>query len=163
MKLRILLFSMLATALFLAGSFLPSRAVDKGSISSSELKAMIESSGAKVVLINFWATWCGPCRKEIPGLIQLREDYAEDDLAIMGISLDYNPKTVAAFNKKFGINYPIYMANPDVMKEYKIEAVPRLIVYDKSGLVKDHEGYMPTKVLRKLVLELVGKPSGSKE
>lgn len=163
MKLRLLLFSMLAAAVLLAGLHQPSRAVDAGSISSSELKAMINASGARVVLVNFWATWCGPCRKEIPGLIQLRKDYAEDDLAIMGISLDYNPNTVAAFNRKAGINYPIYMADPDLIREFQIEAVPRLIVYNGGAVVEDHEGYMPTRVLRKLVHELVGEPSGSEE
>jgi len=161
MKLRTALFCLFAAAFLVAGSASPLHAVDKGPISTEQLQALIQDTSSTVVLVNFWSTWCGPCRKEIPGLIELRDEYPESDIAILGISLDYNPKTVAAFNKKLGINYPIYMASPDVMRHYQIEAIPRMLIYTSDGLINDHEGYMPTSVLRDLVEELVGKPGGN--
>lgn len=145
------LFIIPVLLVFLMLSSHPAAAVNKGSISSSELKSIIENSEAKVVLLNFWSTWCGPCRKEIPGLVEMRWDYSESDLKILGISLDYNPKTVEVFDKKLGINYPIYIADQDVMEDFEVSAIPKVMVYKQGELVEVHEGYTPNRVLRSLI------------
>ena len=61
----------------------------------------------KVVVLNFWATWCWPCREEIPDLVSLQKEYAARGLVVLGVSMDEgDPARVASFAKKFGINYP---------------------------------------------------------
>lgn len=64
----------------------------------------------KLVLLNFWATWCPPCREEIPGFIRLQERYAGRGLQIVGISID-NPEAVARFWQEMKINYPLLLAD----------------------------------------------------
>jgi thiol-disulfide isomerase/thioredoxin len=138
-------------ALVLVLAVRPALPVNKGKISSGELAAMIRDSEARVVVVNFWSTWCGPCRKEIPGLIELRWEYPEDELVIIGVSLDYNTGTVTAFDEKLGINYPVYIGGRDVMEDYEISAIPKHMIYNENGLAEVHEGYMPTRVLKKLI------------
>ena len=90
----------------------------------------------KVVLINFWATWCPPCRQEIPDLVALQKENA-DKLVIIGISLDQEgPQVVQDFAQKNGITYPMIMATEKVVGDYGgISAIPTSFVLDKSGNV----------------------------
>lgn len=151
-----------AILLTVASPVSPALAKNLGHISSAELTALIRDRQAKVLLLNFWSTWCGPCRKEIPGLIELRGEYSEGDLMILGVSLDYNPGTVTAFDQKLGINYPVYIADPDVLDEYEVAAIPKNMIYDRKGLIEVHEGHVPTRMLRKLIdLLLAGGPEGA--
>lgn len=73
----------------------------------------------KAVVINFWATWCPPCRREIPWFIRLQQKYGTQGLQIVGISMDDdNPDGVSAFVRKMGINYPILLGNDHVASLY---------------------------------------------
>jgi len=67
----------------------------------------------KVILLNFWATWCPPCREEIPGFIRLQERYGARGLQIVGISID-NPEAIARFWQEMKINYPLLLADDSV-------------------------------------------------
>jgi cytochrome c biogenesis protein CcmG/thiol:disulfide interchange protein DsbE len=96
----------------------------------------------KVVFINFWATWCPPCRAEIPVLIDLANRY-KDVLQIVGVSLDDgDPAEVKNFATHMGINYPIVMASREIVKEYGgVPALPTLFVVNTDGkVVQKHEG-----------------------
>lgn len=92
----------------------------------------------KVLLLNFWATWCGPCRAEIPDFIKLREQYRADRLEVIGISLDEgDPKAVLAFASQLQISYPILVGNRKVVSTYgPIAAVPTTIVIDRRGQIR---------------------------
>lgn len=68
----------------------------------------------KIMVVNFWATWCPPCRVEIPGFIRLQNKYKDRGLVFVGIALDQRDK-VQAFMKEVGINYPILLAGPEAM------------------------------------------------
>ena len=106
----------------------------------------------KVVILNFWATWCGPCRYEIPALVQLREDYGPDEVAIIGVSLDQVPAHKAQpllgkFVERFEINYPIlHDSRAELIKTYYKQnlntvAVPMTYVFDQQGrLFRTHRG-----------------------
>ena len=105
------------------------------------LLSEIDRHKGKVVVLNFFATWCVPCQEEIPGLVNLRRRYPVDELAILGISLDEDPALVPAFVGKYGINYPVKMASVDVLRMFNIRSVPHNTVYDPAGrLVANQPG-----------------------
>lgn len=97
----------------------------------------------KVVLLNFWATWCPPCREEIPALIALQAEY-KNRLQIIGVSMDdaVDENKVDAFAKQAGINYPIVMASPELVAEYGgVPALPTSFVVNPEGrVVQKHIG-----------------------
>ena len=68
----------------------------------------------KVVLLNFWATWCGPCKVEIPAFVELYAQYKEKGLVIVGVSVDDSPEQLQAFMKEFKMNYPVLQMTPDI-------------------------------------------------
>lgn len=120
----------------------------------------------KVVIINFWATWCPPCREEIPEMIDLANRY-KDRLLIVGASVDdSSPQEVAAFAKNLGINYPVVMAGRDLATEYGgVPALPTSFVIDTQGrVVQKHVGLYPTDIYESEIRSLLGLPvSGTVE
>jgi cytochrome c biogenesis protein CcmG/thiol:disulfide interchange protein DsbE len=128
-------------------------------------KRIAEDTGrGKVVLINFWATWCGPCREEIPLLIALQKQY-EGRLVILGLSVDDpGPNTadiVQAFAKTAGINYTVGLAPQAVQETFGgITSVPTTFVVDTSGkLVQRHRGQLEPRVTEHEVRLLAGLPT----
>jgi thiol-disulfide isomerase/thioredoxin len=98
----------------------------------------------KVVLVNFWATWCPPCREEIPDLVALQKKY-KDTLQIIGISQDSGGvDEVRRFGAAMGMNYPIVMSTPEIEKLFPgIYALPTTFVVDKEGMVaQKHVGQL---------------------
>jgi thiol-disulfide isomerase/thioredoxin len=98
----------------------------------------------KVVLVNFWATWCPPCRAEIPDLIRLQEKY-RDKLIVVGISEDeIPPDEVKAFVAEQKMNYPVAMTTPALAKIFRgVSALPTTFVVDREGkLVQRHVGML---------------------
>lgn len=97
----------------------------------------------KVVIIDFWATWCPPCRKGIPDLVDLKKKFGKKGLEIVGISVDQDTKDqVVPFMKEYGINYPIVYGNTNVYRSYGgIEAIPTTFIVDKTGkIVAGYQG-----------------------
>jgi thiol-disulfide isomerase/thioredoxin len=68
----------------------------------------------KVVIVNFWATWCGPCKAEIPDFVQLYAQYKDKGLVILGISVDDSPEQLQSFMHEFKMNYPVVQMRPEV-------------------------------------------------
>jgi len=118
----------------------------------------------KVVIVNFWATWCPPCRAEIPDLIALQSKY-KNGLQIIGVSVDEDasPEDVKAFAKQFGMNYPIVMG-ASIAKEYGgIPALPTSFVVNKDGgVVQKHMGMLKPSEIEAEVRALLGMPVNSK-
>src|SRR3954451_12500146 len=105
--------------------------LDGKTVSIADLKG-------KVVLVNFWATWCPPCRAEIPDLVKLQEKY-RDKLVILGISEDEDasPQEVKAFGAEQKMNYPIVMKTPELSKVFKgVSALPTTFVIDPEGKIR---------------------------
>jgi thiol-disulfide isomerase/thioredoxin len=102
----------------------------------------LDAYKGKVVLLNFWATWCGPCRAEIPSLIRLQDAY-KDRLQIIGMDVDDDdPEQLRAFVKQQGINYPIAITSTAVRLAYGgIPALPTVfLVNQDSKVVQKHVG-----------------------
>jgi thiol-disulfide isomerase/thioredoxin len=100
----------------------------------------------KVVLIDFWATWCGPCRMEIPHLKELYNRYSEKGFVLVGISLDQaGPGVVRPFVDKNQIPYPIVMGDQQTANAYGgVRSIPTAFLIDRQGrLVKTYVGYKP--------------------
>ncbi len=114
----------------------------------------------KVVIIDFWATWCGPCRKGIPDLIELQKKYKKK-VAVIGISLDgaTTKAGVPDFVNKMGINYPIVYFNDKVLSDYGgINAIPTTFIIDKKGnIVKKLVGLYPKSTFEQQLDELLKK------
>lgn len=111
----------------------------------------------KVVILDFWATWCPPCRRGIPDLIEIQKEYGSD-VVVIGISMDTDSKSdVIPFMQKMGINYNIAYADAGVVQSYGgVESIPTSFVIDKDGnIVDNHIGLVPksefTSVLNKLL------------
>ena len=95
----------------------------------------------KLVVLDFWATWCQPCRDTIPGLVKLHKDYADKGLVILAISVDGGGvEDIRAFQKEHGMNYMVLMGNEDMAAEYGVRTIPMMIVIDKAGKV--HKRYL---------------------
>ena len=127
-------------------------------IKLSELKAVLESYKGKVVILDLWATWCPPCRKEIPGFINLYNKY-QGKVEILGIAFDENgTEVVPSFIKKMGINYPVYLDGGDIAQAYDLQAYPTTVIYGKDGKVANkHVGFIAEKEFDDEIGELLKK------
>jgi len=120
----------------------------------------LASARGKVVLLNFWATWCGPCRAEIPDLIALQERYA-GKLQIIGLMVDEDdPEVVKHVVSRTGINYPVAMTSPETRVKYGgITALPTSFVLDTEGrVVQKHEGLRNPALYEMEIRALLGMP-----
>jgi cytochrome c biogenesis protein CcmG/thiol:disulfide interchange protein DsbE len=112
----------------------------------------------KVVIIDFWATWCPPCRKGIPDLISIQKEFKKK-VVVIGISLDAEKtlKDVPGFIKEYKINYPIVYGDDKVVADYGgIQGIPTAFVIDKKGNVVDkHVGLVPKDTYVKKIKELL--------
>jgi thiol-disulfide isomerase/thioredoxin len=112
----------------------------------------------KVVLLNFWATWCGPCKAEIPGFIELQEKY-RDKLTIIGYSVDDTAALAKKYADEYKMNYPILLGEgrEDVQDAYgPIWGIPASFIISKDGKVcRKHMGIAPKAVFEKEIVALM--------
>jgi len=107
------------------------KTLDGEEIALSQLKG-------KVILLDFWATWCGPCRESIPHLIQLHKTYQKSGLEVIGMNLDRGDlNTVRHFVKSMDIPYPIAMTPENVERNYGVTGLPTTILIDKQGKIRE--------------------------
>ena len=124
----------------------------------------LEGSRGKVVLLNFWATWCGPCREEIPGLIALQEHYA-GRLQIIGLAVDVDDeKEVRDVMQAEGINYPVAVTDMKTRLDYGgIMALPTVFLINAEGrVVQKHVGLFNPALFEVEIRALLGLPVAAK-
>ena len=99
----------------------------------------------RAVLINFWATWCPPCREEIPGLITLQEKFKDKSFTVLGVDVGESKTKVSNFAEKIGINYPVVL-DPDmsVTERYSVVGIPTSFLVSSTGkILGEYHAYTP--------------------
>lgn len=117
----------------------------------------LEALKGKVVVVDFWATWCPPCVHEIPGYVKLQEKYADKGLVIVGLSLDRNKAAVPPFAKKYGINYPLAIVGSEMTDLFGgVEGIPTTFLIDREGNIRHKKvGAMEADDYEKLLVPLL--------
>ncbi len=97
----------------------------------------------RVVLVNFWATWCGPCREELPQLAKLHDKYRASGLVLLGINVDDDPRKAAELATRLGLGFPVLLdTDKQVSRRYDMSAMPATLIIDRDGVVRSiHRGY----------------------
>ena len=96
----------------------------------------LSSYRGKVVLLDFWATWCEPCREEIPNFVKLQNQYGARGLQIIGVSMDDGPDPVREFYRQFHMNYPVVMGTPAAAEAYGgVLGLPIAFLIDRQGRI----------------------------
>jgi thiol-disulfide isomerase/thioredoxin len=137
------------------------------SVTAADIQKMVHDSGAKAVLVNMWATWCGPCRAEFPDLVSVAHQYQGQGLKVLLVSADVEAELPAV--KKFladrGVEFPAYLkaekdqAFIDGMGNQWTGALPATFLYDGSGKLRDFwEGEATFSVFTQKVVKVLGEP-----
>lgn len=110
----------------------------------------------KIIILDFWATWCPPCKAEIPGFIALNNKYEKSGVILIGAAVDDLNK-VKSFAKNYGINYPVCIADQNTTTNYGgIRGIPTTFVIDKEGyIVREYVGFRPEETFEKDILDLM--------
>ncbi len=98
-----------------------------------------------VVMINFWASWCGPCRQEMPLLDSIYKQYKDMGFVLLGVNVEPDAHSANAWLKKTPVSYPVlYDPDSQVSQLYQVQAMPTTVIIDRKGIVRYvHNGYLP--------------------
>jgi len=121
-------------------------------------KVQLSDFAGKVVILDFWATWCPPCRAEIPDLVSLQKKYGEKGLVVVGLSLDAEGAgVVKPFAQEYHVNYPMLIANAKIASQFGgVIGIPTTFVLDRQGrIVKKFVGRMELKTFEEAVQPLL--------
>lgn len=112
-----------------------------------------------VVMLNFWASWCGPCRKEMPLLEKIQQKYARLGFQLIGMNVDEDTAAAERFLKDVPVSFPIALDNTgSVSKQYNVKAMPTTVMIDRNGTVRHiHYGYKDgdEKTYEKMIKSLI--------
>ncbi len=111
--------------------------------SSSGKNLKLSEHRGEVVLLNFWASWCGPCRKEMPYLEQIQEKYADYGFTVMGVNVEEDSSKAKKMLKDIPVTFPIlFDTSNSASKAYKVSAMPTTVIIDRDGNMRYlHKGY----------------------
>lgn len=126
-------------------SFSLASARDDSTINSGDFQG-------QAMVVTFFATWCPPCRQEVPTLISLHNKYADQNFSVLGISVDQgDSRGVRNFMNELGINYPVAMSSPDTPKNFgDVFGIPTSFLIDRQGdIVERFDGYVDIRVLER--------------
>ena len=131
-------------ALAAAGPLTPSAAAPDFTLRTLDgQKLRLGEQRGQVVLVNFWATWCGPCRQEMPHLNKLYEKYKSSGFVLLGVNVDDDTAQAAGVASKLGVKFPVLPdSDKRVSRQYDVSAMPSTVLIDRDGRVRYlHRGY----------------------
>jgi cytochrome c biogenesis protein CcmG/thiol:disulfide interchange protein DsbE len=119
----------------------------------------LSSLKGKAVLVNFWATWCEPCKVEMPWLVELQKKYGPQGLQILGVAQDDSgEEQIMAFSRKMGLNYPILQGNNQMSDLYPSQGLPLSVYVDRNGkVVQRVVGLVSESVMEDAIKQALGQ------
>ncbi len=137
--------SVLAATTLASSDLTGQQAPDFALKSSTGENLRLSEYRGEVVMINFWATWCGPCRQEMPLLDELYSRYQRVGFSLLGVNIDDDSRRAVQMMEELGVNVPVlFDANKQVSELYDVNAMPVTVLVDKEGRVRHvHHGYKP--------------------
>lgn len=150
--LRILLVSMAVSFLSVSGQVDAAPRIGQPSpnfktVSTSGQSISQDNYRGRVLILDFFATWCQPCRQSIPHLVEMNRKYGRQGLQILGLSVDEDgERAVKAFTNEFRVNYPLALAGDAVTADFGVRSVPVMYLIDKKGNIAEvYRGYSDEK------------------
>lgn len=121
-------------------------------LNTERFKSVLQQHSGKVVLVNFFGSWCPPCKAETPDFVQVYEKYKDKNkFVIIGIAVDQNQSDALQFVKDFNITYPVYQADSSLLSYFQINPIPTSFVFDKDGNLLDSMiGYMSKDIVEQI-------------
>ena len=143
--LGIVFSALAATSLAASGSLTGQTAPDFALKSSTGENLRLSEYRGDVVMINFWATWCGPCRQEMPLLDELHSRYERVGFSLLGVNIDDDAGKAMNMVSELGVTFPVLFDHrKEVSKMYEVDAMPTTVILDREGTVRHiHYGYKP--------------------
>ncbi len=137
--------SVLAATSLAASGLTGQPAPDFALKSSSGENLRLSEHRGDVVMVNFWATWCGPCRQEMPLLDELYTRYQRVGFSLLGVNIDDDSRKAMNMISELGVSFPVlFDARKEVSKLYEVDAMPVTVIIDREGNVRHvHHGYKP--------------------
>ena len=148
MKSKLILMAALAVSVFTHATVhavaTPQAAAPDFTLKSAEGRNLrLQEQRGQVVLVNFWASWCGPCKQEMPHLSRLFEKYRSSGFTLLAVNIDDDARHGAATAAKWGLKFPVLLdAEKNVTRLYDLGAMPSTVLIDRDGKVRYlHRGY----------------------
>ncbi len=149
--------TVLALCLALAGTTAAAGQASPMIAHKADLQRIMAEAGATVTVVNYWATWCPPCRAELPDLKRLQEEFGVRDVRVIGVSFDYDPAVLQRFLDRYSLGYPNYIGDSALMKEMGVGVIPRTVIYSPAGnVVSVHQGQITASRVRAQINRLLG-------
>jgi peroxiredoxin len=141
--------ALLAALLLAAAASAPAAVTAQAAAPDFTLKSLdgrnlrLKEQRGSVVLVNFWATWCGPCKQEMPELNRLYDKYRAAGFVLLGVNVDEDGRQAAALAQRLGLHFPVLLdADKSVSKLYDLSSMPSTVLIDRDGRVRYlHRGY----------------------
>lgn len=121
-------------------------------LNTESFKEVLKEHVGKVILVNFFGSWCPPCKAETPDFVKVYEKYKnKNQFIIIGIAVDQNQKDAIKFVNDYGITYPVYQADSSLLSYFQINPIPTSFVFDKDGnLLDSMVGYMSKDIVEQI-------------
>ncbi len=137
-------------------------AKDIKSVNMQGYEELLASHKGKIVVVNFFATWCPPCREEIPGLVSLAQSMP-DNVVVIGLSGDEDPSKLPSFLKNMKVNYPVFLAEIDVLQAFRVQTIPHNLIYNNEGkIVANAAGFVTEEELKQFINMLLEEDANAK-